>query len=53
MRSKRSNLVNCTLNDDRAINTIAGFVFVEGIAAAIREVAAISISAFESERGLR
>lgn len=46
----RRNLVNCTLNDDRVINRIAESVFVEGIAAAIRDVAAISISASESER---
>ena len=49
----RSNLVNYTLNDDRVINRIAGSVFVEGIAAAIREVAAIGISESESERSLR
>ena len=48
----RRNLVNCTLNDDRVINTIAGSVFVEGIAAAMREVAAIGISASESENSL-
>jgi hypothetical protein len=49
----RRNLVNCTLNDDRVINRIAESVFVEGIAAAIRDVAAISISASESERSFR
>jgi hypothetical protein len=48
----RSNLVNCTLNDDRVIDTIEGSVLVEGIAAAMREVAAIAVSASESENSL-
>jgi len=47
----RNNLVNFRLKDDREINRIVGSVF-EGIAAAIREVATIGISASESERSL-